>query len=331
MCVFKWSINRGGPVLPTVIVLTGFTRKQTDELKPFTSSIIFNNSTLVRGALTASAILNVICFVFRKLRQLMIDRPYKHMVLTGVLVLFVFAGCTSPDSKSGDHQDTDKPLASNVQHFGPMRDVMRAGKTQSRIRLSDANAKPHAFAVGALEGLAGEVTIIDGDVWVSRVASDGTLSVTGPQAVDGDAATLMSISYVSKWHATRIESACTGIELELLIEEFARSMGIDTNKPFPFKIEGELNSLNLHVINGYCPIATDPATQARKPWRNPEFEIANVTIVGFYAPNAVAVMTHHGTAIHAHAFGNADGTQIMGHIDNVTVEPGMILFVPNLK
>lgn len=261
----------------------------------------------------------------------MIDASHIHGTLAGVLLLFVCAVCTSPESESRDHQDTDEPLVSGVQHFGPMREVMREGKTQSRVRLSDAIAKPHAFAVGALEGLAGEVTIIDGEVWVSRVASDGTLSITGPEAVDGDAATLMSISYVAKWNATRIESACAGNELELLIEEFARSVGIDTTKPFPFKIEGELKSLNLHVINGYCPIASDPATQARKPWRNPDFENANVTIVGFYAPNAVAVMTHHGTAIHAHALGDADGTQIMGHIDNVTVEPEMMLFVPKLK
>ena len=261
----------------------------------------------------------------------MIDALHTRLILAGVFLLFVVAGCTNSENQSGDHQDIDKPLVSSVQQFGPMREVMREGETQARVRLSDAIAKPHAFAVGALERLAGEVTIIDSDVWVSRVASDGTLSVTGPQPADDDAATLMSISYVAKWHAIKIESACAGNELESLIEEFARTMGLDTNMPFPFKIEGELTSLDLHVINGYCPIATDPATQAKKPWRNPDFEIANVTIVGFYAPNAVAVMTHHGTAIHAHALGEADGNQIMGHIDNVTVEPGMTLFVPNLK
>lgn len=261
----------------------------------------------------------------------MINVLHTHLTLAGVFLLFAVAGCTNSNNQTNDHQDVETPVVSSVQHFGPMREVMREGETQSRVRLSDAIAKPHAFAVGALEGLAGEVTIIDGEVWVSRVASDGTLSITGPQPAGNDAATLMSISYVTKWHATRIKSACAGHELELLIEEFARSVGIDTNKPFPFKIEGELKNLNLHVINGYCPIATDPATQAKKPWRNPDFEFASVTIVGFYAPNAVAVMTHHGTAIHAHAIGEADGNQIMGHIDDMTVEPSMTLFVPNLK
>ena len=151
----------------------------------------------------------------------MIGALHTRLILAGVFLLFVVAGCTNSENQSGDHQDIDKPLVSSVQHFGPMREVMREGETQARVRLSDAIAKPHAFAVGALERLAGEVTIIDSDVWVSRVASDGTLSVTGPQPADDDAATLMSISYVAKWHAIKIESACAGNELESLIEEFA--------------------------------------------------------------------------------------------------------------
>ena len=158
------------------------------------------------------------------------------------------------------------PTRPAVEQFGAMRDVMREGHTESRIRLADAVAQPHAVAVGALEGLAGEITIVDGDVWVSR-AADAGLRVTGPDPIDGDQATLLTLAHVAKWQSVTIETAVEGYELESLIEQMARARGIDTARPFPFVIEGELASVDLHVINGYCPIATDPATVDAEPWR----------------------------------------------------------------
>ncbi|MCZ6837070.1 MAG: hypothetical protein O7G85_14935, partial [Planctomycetota bacterium] len=153
-----------------------------------------------------------------------------------------------------------------VVQFGAMRDVMREGYTESRIHLADAVTQPHAFAIGALESLSGEITIIDGDVWVSRAADDG-LQVTGPEPIAEDQATLLTLAHVAKWQSVTIERAVEGHELELLIEKTARTRGIDTAEPFAFLIEGELGSLDLHVINGYCPIGTNPATVDAKPWR----------------------------------------------------------------
>ena len=40
-----------------------------------------------------------------------------------------------------------------VTQFGEMRAVMREGKTESRNRVADAVAQPHAFGVGAIIGL----------------------------------------------------------------------------------------------------------------------------------------------------------------------------------
>jgi alpha-acetolactate decarboxylase len=271
----------------------------------------------------------VICFSSDETMQPISNSAGHHLPLAGLLIFLVFAGCKNSQYNQSSNKDAAKPHIPSVEHYGPMREVMREGKTESRIRLAEVVAKPNAFAVGALEGLAGEVTIIDGDVWVSRVAPNGSLSITGPELFEGDSATLISISHIAKWHSTKIKSTATGTDLENLIEGFARSMGLNTDKPFPFKIEGSLKLLDMHVINGYCPIATNPDTQKRKPWRSFKFDTAKVTIAGFYAANSVAVMTHHGTKIHAHAIGEADGKQIMGHIDAVTVEPGMVLFVPN--
>lgn len=251
--------------------------------------------------------------------------------LLGLVTVTVLAAACS-EEPTANHQDQPKiGIAPTVKHFGAMRKVMRDGQAEARIRLTDTVRQPHAYAVGALEGLAGEVTIIDGDVWVARVNADGRLIVTGTSPEPEDAATLLTVAHVANWQTTAFTADSTGKSLESYIERFARSRGIDTSQPFPFKMEGQVKALNLHVINGYCPIATNPKTQAKQPWRSAELEHANVTIIGFYAPDAVAVMTHHGTAIHAHASCAVDGQQIMGHIDQVTVAAGMTLSIPDVK
>lgn len=257
------------------------------------------------------------------------NRRIKNSLYAFGIVFLASAGCdNSEDFARVEDGSANSNRQPQVKQFGTMREVMREGKTEARIRLADVLATPNAMAVGALEGLHGEVTIVDGEVWVSRVGRDGELQVTGPEASDADSASLLTLGHIAKWHGTTIESAVSGRELEVLIEQVAKTAGIDTRKPFPFRIEGKLTRIEFHVINGYCPIATDPATEEKKPWRWSSSEPVNVVIVGFYAPNAVATMTHHGTSIHAHAIATVNGRRLNGHVDSVVVEPGMTLFVP---
>ena len=222
------------------------------------------------------------------------------------------------------------PAQPLVEQHGAMREVMRQGRTESRISLADAVARSNTVAVGALEGLDGEITIVDGDVWVSRV-SEGGLRITGPDLIETDHATLLTLAHVSRWRSISIKSPAEGRQLESLIEQTAQSQGIDTDKPFPFVIEGKMAGLDLHVINGYCPIATDPASVDAEPWRQKDTQFTDVTIVGFFAPGAAGVMTHHGTLVHAHAILSIDGRTITGHIDRVSVALGMILRVPAVR
>jgi alpha-acetolactate decarboxylase len=217
-----------------------------------------------------------------------------------------------------------------VTQFSEMREVMRKGQTESRISMADAVDRPHAFGVGALEGLDGEITIVDGDVWVSRTI-ENKLQVTGPDLVEEDQATLLTLAQVSQWEIVTIEKAMEGSSVESLIERTAAAQGIDTAVPFPFMIEGQLNGVDLHVINGYCPIATDPATQEAKPWEWSSPQPIDAVIVGFFAPDAGGVMTHHGTSIHAHAVLMKEGRTITGHIDQISVTPAMTLRLPKVQ
>lgn len=211
-----------------------------------------------------------------------------------------------------------------VQQHGGMREVLREGNTQPRIALTAVTARPGCIAVGALAGLGGEITIVHGNVWVAR-SRDGEASVSGPAPADGDRATLLTVAHVDEWVAVPIATVCGGADLATVIADAARRNGIDTSKPFPFIVEGELTELDAHVIAGSCPIANpngDP------PWRFSLSAPAEGKLVGFYAEGMDGIMTHHGDATHTHVILDRDGQTMTAHVDRVGVGDHAVVYVP---
>ena len=217
-----------------------------------------------------------------------------------------------------------------VRQFGEMRAVMRGGDTEPRVSLSKVAARPGAIAVGALADLAGEITIFKSQVWVARPEA-GELHVTGPTAISTDQATLLTVANVENWddHPLPLEGATSGKDLEDAIRIVATNAGLDLKRPFPFVITTGIASLELHVINGYCPIGTDPATMNAQPWKWSSPGPVSATIVGFFALDSAGVMTHHGTSIHAHAIVRHDQSTITGHIDRFALGQDASIRLPS--
>ena len=213
-----------------------------------------------------------------------------------------------------------------VEQYGGMRDVLRLGNTQSRISFVEMRQQPHAIGVGALTDLQGEITVFDGQIFVATTSNGISASTTRDDANPGSA-TLMTLSHVKKWHHDTLPDS---VPLEQAIETVARSHGIDSDRPFPFFIEGVAESYELHVINGFCPIATPDLAPEDQPWRA-QGESTALKVIGFFARDQQGVMTHHGSNLHIHAIiGDGDET-ITGHLDAVEMAPGSVLSVPVVK
>src|SRR5687767_4532707 len=60
-----------------------------------------------------------------------------------------------------------------VSSFGKLRTMVHEGDVTAKVKLGEVLSRPHAFAVGALAGLAGEVTVLDGVAWLARPAASG--------------------------------------------------------------------------------------------------------------------------------------------------------------
>lgn len=214
-----------------------------------------------------------------------------------------------------------------VRQWGTLREVLHDGKTDGRVRLSVAASRPHAYGVGAVKGLAGEVLIIDGESWVSEARGANAQTT---RRVDGGAweAALLAVAHVPAWTESRVDRPVSPGEFDDFILRAATDAGIDVRRPFPFLIEGPLDSMELHVINGQCPMAAanGDSQDGNTPFRRSSRDDSGV-LVGFYAEDSGGVLTHHDSKTHVHALVD-DDQPVMGHVDAVGVGAGAVIKLP---
>lgn len=217
-----------------------------------------------------------------------------------------------------------------VRSWGGMRQVMREGQTEARVKPTDMLARPHAFGVGAVEGLHGEIVIDDGRCWVGQVAMDGgTPRVAVATMPRSQRATLLTVSYVPAWSDITITGPVRSEDLETFVHDAARRAGIDTDRPFPFVIQGRLSELHAHVINGYCPMA-GPEAAGTSPGAEPyrvEGWSGQGKLIGLYAENSAGELTHHGSNLHVHVLTESP-PQVVAHVETVSLAPGAKLRLP---
>ncbi|HIG85864.1 MAG TPA: hypothetical protein EYQ25_02365 [Planctomycetes bacterium] len=207
--------------------------------------------------------------------------------------------------------------------WGSMREVLRNGKTEGRVKLSVLN-DPAMIGVGAMAELSGELTI---DWGVPHVVAASGDQVTFLTPGDGAQATLLALAKVPAWEEYSLPAISSLEELESIIAATAKEQGIDTGAvpAIPFRVTGRFEGLCLHVLNGSCPIANP---EGPEPWRLTDAN-AEGALIGFYAENAAGQLTHHGQRSHVHAIVTTSaGGKAGGHVDHTRVREGASLFLP---
>ncbi len=213
-----------------------------------------------------------------------------------------------------------------VTQYGGMRDTLKKGNTQPRVTFDEITTLPNAFAVGALPELNGEITIFDGNVWIATTDSES--ATTSRPFGNHDSATLLTVAYVEDWQEFTLPA---GTPLELAIEHVAKAnAGFNTDIPFPFFIIGDASEFHMHVINGFCPVASPGLAEEFQPWKLSVEKQTPITVIGFFGKNQDGVMTHHGSNIHIHGLLDIDGATATGHLDSVEFTNGAKLYLPDL-
>lgn len=206
-----------------------------------------------------------------------------------------------------------------VWRAGSMMEVMRDGRTEERARIVEAARGPDVVGIGALTGLAGEVSIVDGAVWITRSLPGGRLVTTQGAAAD-EGATLLVTASPPEWTELPIDR-------DIDLEELASWAGFESRdwSVAPFVVQGRLIDLDGHVLNGACPYR-EPIPAGKEPVRRHAAMVFG-TLVGFWARDGAGTITHAGQTIHAHAVVRGDET-FTAHVDRVRIGGGSILRVP---
>ena len=211
-----------------------------------------------------------------------------------------------------------------------MHEVVGKRQHHGRVALAEIASKPHFYGVGALEGLNGEITLLDSEVLITTVDDH-----SHPQTEvnpDAKAALLVGQSVV-QWNHLNLNEDVSSDRFDEIIQGRAKSSGIDISKPFVFVVEGKFRDVRLHVINGACPVHARIKKLELDPKLKPfelEVETISGTLVGIYAPDSVGKLTHPGTSVHAHLIyrDSETGKRITGHLEKVGLGQGAKLKFP---
>ena len=228
------------------------------------------------------------------------------IVLLSLLVLF---SCK---------QELEQPI---VNYAGALRTMM-SGDISKKIELDSLSKLSNLYALGAFEGLSGEVQISNGVSFNSR-AKDSTVVIENE--IKG-AASLLVYAQVKEWIDIPNVAFQSTTELENLLSEQAKMNGLDIEKPFPFIMEGKVKALKWHVIKWDKNDSIHTHKKHKEAGLNGVIKDATVEIIGFYSNKHKAIFTHHSTNVHMHFI--AEEENLAGHIDDIKINEPLMLKLP---
>lgn len=213
-----------------------------------------------------------------------------------------------------------------VKYKGALKNMMRKGDISAKANLADLENQQHLYALGALENLKGEIQIFDSKPYITSVSDDSLVFDNSMS----QKATLLLYANIEKWISRRIPDEVSSMEnLEKYVEQVAVEYLIDTKHPFPFLIKGNAKSFDWHVINWKDGDTEHSHEKHINSGLNGTIEDKMVELLGFYSDSHRGIFTHHTTNMHIH-FKTVDNT-VAGHIDDLTLGPGMIIYLPEIK
>ena len=213
-----------------------------------------------------------------------------------------------------------------VEVHGALHEMMHMGRTERRVDLAPLISQAGTFGLGALEDLGGEVTVWDGQLWLST--PDGQGGAVAQQMTETTAgATLLVTSKVHRWQERPITEAVSFAALDDFIKQQASAAGVDVEEAFAFRVEGTPSRLDWHVIDGSkIPSGAHGHEAHMQTAVRGSLAALPVQILGFYSPKHHSIFTHHDTNTHAHVLSESAG--VSGHVDHVDLVAGARLWLP---
>jgi acetolactate decarboxylase len=213
-----------------------------------------------------------------------------------------------------------------VNWKGTLMNMMRENDLSSKISLSELKAIPHLYAVGQFENLKGEIQIFDGKPFNS-IAKNKNVAI---ETTFDKNATILVWASVPKWKTIELDMTMTATdEIEDYIETMAGRNGVNIYQPFPFMLEGTVNSLDWHVIDWDANDNVHSYEKHIKSGPNGTLNNSEVIMLGFFSSEHQGIFSHHSSRMHLH-FKTKDG-KLAGFVDKFDLNEKMFLKVPDVR
>jgi alpha-acetolactate decarboxylase len=214
----------------------------------------------------------------------------------------------------------DSP-STHVKYSGALKTIM-SGNIEATISLDTFSQKKHLYALGAVADLKGEIQLFDSKP-TNSVVVNGSIQTKDSYTVK---AALYVYAEVEKWNEFDIENIATKDDLEKRIFETAKSNGVNVDEPFPFLLEGEVSTLDWHVIDWKEGDTVHNHMKHKESGLNGSLQNQAVEIIGFFSTKHKAIFTHHSTNMHMHF--KTNDTKLAGHVDDVILDKKFTLKLP---
>ncbi|HIG89922.1 MAG TPA: decarboxylase [Flavobacteriaceae bacterium] len=231
------------------------------------------------------------------------------------LILFIFITSCNPKSTP----------SFKVDYKGALKNMMHKGDLSAKISLSEINEINYLYALGAIEELKGEILVLNSNVFVTSVTTLDTIKTMFIDTTFNKNASLLVYASVEEWISINIPNTIITYEdFEVFVEETALKKGINTDKPFPFMIEGIAKSFDWHIIDWPEDDTEHSHEKHIHSGLYGTLENQEVEMLGFYSNKHHAIFTHHTTNMHIHV----KSEKVIGHIDDMTFGIDMMLKIP---
>jgi acetolactate decarboxylase len=200
--------------------------------------------------------------------------------------------------------------------YGTIGRLLREGDAAPKVVLADVLREPHAHGLGSVSELRGEITILDGEAWLSYPpVRDGDAPKVVASKDSREQAGFLVVTHVApaRWRQTKTSTALSAEGLEAALQALVAKNGL-AGADIPFRIDGRFTSLTLAIVDG------------KKGNRLQTETSVDGTLVGFLAAKDDERFTHAGTRVHVHAV--VASRRATGHAQAFTLAPGATVWLP---
>ncbi len=228
-------------------------------------------------------------------------------------------GLMSCNSTPKEKKKSEKNTYPDIKIVGAMKNVMWKGELGSRIDLDTISNKNGLYGLGPVSYLIGELLINNGKSYISKVASDSTMTV---ERTFKTSAPFFVYGNVTEWNEIELPSEIKTIKD---LEKYIDNKTSDYKRPFAFKLIGKVSSAIIHIQN--LPEGTKVSSPDKAHQGQTNYNVANedAEIIGFFSTEHKGVFTHHDSFLHMHLITKDESK--MGHLDKLEIEE-MKLYLP---